>query len=449
MNQRYNVALLSLGCDKNLVDSEITLGFLDKDKYTISNNLEDSEIIIINTCGFIESAKEESINKILKYADYKKTSVLKSLIVVGCLSQRYKEELLSEIPEIDGMLGTNEYDKINEVINKSLRGEKPLIISDSLFDYEDNLSRIRLTPNHYAYIKIAEGCNNLCTFCAIPAIRGKYRSRSIESIIKEAKEVVSKGAKELIIVAEDTSLYGVDRYNRKMLPELVSELSNINDLAWIRIHYLYPENISEEIIEMFNNNPKLCNYIDFPIQHSEDKILKKMNRPFYKKDILELITKIRKNIPNVALRTSIIVGFPGESEEDFNNLVNFVEEVKFDRLGVFPYSDEEGTAAFKLPAKIDDETKEKRSEILMNIQREISNQIISNNIGKEFEVLIDEFDNENNTYIGRTRFDSYDIDGLVYVSDIKGKIGDIVTAKITHSYDFDLVGKGVQNEFTK
>lgn len=449
MKQKYKVALISLGCDKNLVDSEIMLGFIDKEKYILSNDSNKADIVIINTCGFVESAKEESINKILELAEFKKSGVLKKIIVVGCLSQRYKEELFNEIPEIDGMLGTNEYHKINDIISTALNGERSILIEKKLFDYEVNLPRIRITPDHYAYIKIAEGCNNTCTFCAIPAIRGSYRSRSFESILEETKKAVKNGTKEIILVAEDTSIYGVDRYGKKMLPELIKKLSLIEELKWIRIHYLYPENITDELINEFANNTKLCKYIDFPIQHSEDKILKKMRRPFYKKDIIELVNKIRNKIPNVALRTSIIVGFPSETEEDFINLVNFVKEIKFDRLGVFPYSDEDGTAAFMLPEKIEEEIKEKRAEILMNVQRDVSSHIISKYIGEKLEILIDKFDEENNVYVGRSEFDAIEVDGIVFVSNVNANIGDIISTQITHSYDFDLVGEGINNEFTK
>jgi len=442
--QRLKVAIVSLGCDKNLVDSEIMLGILDKDKFKIVSDLEDSDIIIINTCGFIADSKEESINAILDIAEYKKTAHLKSLLVTGCLSQRYKEELITEIPEIDGLIGTNEYDVINEIINKSLKGEKPILINNSLFSYEEVFPRVRLTPSHYRYIKIAEGCNNFCTFCVIPSIRGSYRSRSIESIIIEVKSFVEQGSKEIILIAQDTSCYGEDIYGKLMLPELINQLSKIDSLDWIRVHYLYPGNISEELINTFATNNKLCKYIDMPLQHSEEKILKSMLRPQFKKDIKKLIAKIRSKVPNVAFRTSLIVGFPGETEEDFINLVKFVKEIEFDRLGVFTYSDEDGTSASNLPNKVSDEIQEKRAQILMNVQNEIAKMKNSNFIGKEVEVLIDSYDELSNTFIGRTKYDAPDVDGEVYINNIEANVGDICTVKITHSYDYDLVGEGIK-----
>lgn len=446
---KKKVAIITLGCEKNLVDSEIMLGLTDKNKFEISNNLEESDIIIVNTCGFIEDSKEESINTILDIAEYKKTAKLKILIVTGCLSQRYKDELMIEIPEIDGILGTNEYNRVNEIIAKAFERERPIIIDDSLFSYEKVFPRYRLTPYHYTYIKIAEGCNNFCTFCVIPSIRGSYRSRSIESIIEEAKNVVEQGTKEIILIAQDTSYYGKDIYGKLMLPELINELSKIKKLFWIRIHYLYPGNISEELIKTFAINNKLCKYIDIPLQHSEEKILKSMLRPHYQKDIKSLIAHIRSKVPNVVFRTSIIVGFPGETEEEFNNLVTFIKEIKFDRLGVFTYSDEEGTAASNLLNKITFEEKEKRAQIIMKVQNEIAKEKNSCLVGTEVKVLIDSYDSSNNIYIGRTEYDAPEIDGEVFISNINANIGDICKVKITHSYDYDLVGEGIKIESSK
>ncbi len=443
------VTIQTLGCDKNLVDSEIILGLLDKDKFEISDNIEESDIVIINTCGFIQDAKEESINAILDVTEYKKKAKLKSLLVAGCLSQRYKDELMKEMPEIDGLIGTNEYDYINELITLSLEGKIPIILNENLFTYENLNNKYRLTPNHYTYIKIAEGCNNKCTFCVIPLIRGKYRSRSIDSIMKEAKVAVKNGTKEIILIAQDTSYYGYDNNGKLMLANLVDELSKIEDLFWIRVHYLYPGNITDQLIDTFASNKKLCKYIDLPLQHSEEHILKKMLRPHYQKDIRKLVEKIKSKVPDVALRTSIIVGFPGESDEDFNNLIEFVKEIKFDRLGVFIFSEEEGTAASKLPNKVPIEEKERRAQTLMNVQNKIAKEKNSYLIGKEIEVLIDNYDKKNNIYIGRSQYDAPEIDGEIYISNIEADIGDICIVRITHSYDYDLVGEGVKNESTK
>ncbi|OEG00470.1 ribosomal protein S12 methylthiotransferase RimO [Vulcanibacillus modesticaldus] len=449
MKQKMKVSIVTLGCEKNLVDSEIMLGLVDENGYEITDDQKNAEVIVVNTCGFIDASKEESINTILQLAEYKKTAKLKSLVVAGCLSQRYKDELIQEIPEIDGLVGTGEFDRIVEVINKSLDGKKPIFIGNPIFSYDRKLPRRRSTPSHYAYIKIAEGCDNSCTFCVIPSLRGKFRSRGITSIVNEAMDVVAQGVKEISLIAQDTSYYGIDKYDELMLPTLINELSRIDGLYWIRLHYLYPGYITDELIEVFEKNPKLCKYIDIPLQHSEDHILKKMLRPGRQTDIRALISKLRKRIPDVALRTSIIVGFPGETEEDFNNLVEFVKEIKFDRLGVFTYSEEEGTPASRLPNQVPQEEKERRAQILMEVQREIANENNSKFIGKELKVLIDRYDEENDVYIGRTQYDAPEIDGEVFVSNIKANVGDIVTVRITHSYDFDLVGEGISNESAK
>lgn len=443
MKPYLKVNIKTLGCDKNLVDSEIMLGLLDKNRFEISNKIEDSDIVIINTCGFIQDAKEESIDAIIDIAEYKKNSILKIILVAGCLSQRYRKELLDEMPEIDGLIGTNEYDQINELIELSLEGKRPNLKSNTLFSYEDFLPKVSLTPNHYSYIKIAEGCNNLCTFCSIPSIRGAFRSRSIESIINEAEIAVRKGTKEIILVAQDTSYYGKDNYGKLMLSDLINELSKIDDLSWIRVHYLYPGNINDDLIDTYTNNDKLCKYIDMPIQHSEEHILKKMLRPHHQKDIKKLLKEIRKKVPNITLRTTIMVGFPGETLEDYNKLIEFIKEVKFDRLGVFIYSDEEDTAASNLNDKVPLEEKERRAQYLMKVQNEISTMRNSNLIGKEIDVLIDRYDEHNDIYIGRTQYDAPEIDGEVFISNIKTDIGKIIKVKITHSYDYDLVGEGI------
>jgi len=444
LNEKQKVAIVTLGCEKNLVDSEIMLGLIEKDGYEITDVKQEADVIIVNTCGFIDASKEESVNTILDIAEYKSTGKLKSLVVTGCLTQRYKELLMEEMPEIDGLVGTGDFDRIVEVIKESMEGKRPIYIGNPIFSYEQNLPRRRATPFYSAYIKVAEGCDNSCTFCVIPSLRGKFRSRSIPSIINEARDLVEQGVKEISIIAQDTTFYGMDKYGKIMLPELIDELSKINDLGWIRLHYLYPGYFTDELIEAFAQNRKLCKYIDMPLQHSEDHILKKMLRPGRQMDIRRLIDKIRSRVTDVALRTSIIVGFPGETEEDFENLIGFIKEIQFDRLGVFTYSEEEGSPASRLPNQVPQEIKEKRANILMEVQREIAEQRNSRFIGKEIEVLIEKFDDKNNVYIGRSQYDAPEIDGEVYVSGLETKIGEIIKVKITHSYEFDLVGEGIK-----
>ncbi|KXG43454.1 30S ribosomal protein S12 methylthiotransferase RimO [Tepidibacillus infernus] len=447
--KQKKVSIVTLGCEKNLVDSEIMLGLVEKEGYSITQNKDEADVIIVNTCGFIDASKEESVNTILDMADYKSTGRLKSLIVTGCLSQRYKEELLKEMPEIDGIVGTGDFDQIVEVIKDSLAGKKPILIGNPVFSYEQSLPRKRSTPFYSAYIKIAEGCDHSCTFCVIPSLRGKFRSRGIPSIINEAKDLVAQGVKEISIIAQDTTYYGMDKYDKIMLSELINELSMIEDLEWIRLHYLYPGYFSDELIELFATNPKLCKYIDMPLQHSEDHILKKMRRPGQQTDIRALIEKIRTRVPDVALRTSIIVGFPGETEEDFQSLLHFIQEVQFDRLGVFTYSEEEGSPAARLPQQVPQDVKEKRANILMEVQREVAKKRNDRFIGKELKVLLERFDEKSQVFVGRSQFDAPEIDGEVFVSINKANIGDIVNVKITHSFEFDLFGEGIESESSK
>lgn len=443
MNEK--VMMVTLGCDKNRVDSEIMSGLIDERGYTLTDNEEEATVIVVNTCGFIDAAKEESIQTILEMAEHKKTGSLKALIVSGCLTQRYKEQLMQEMPEIDGIVGTGDFHKINEIIDEALKGKKPIRVGNPVFNYEQVLPRRLSTPQYSAFIKIAEGCDNNCTFCSIPIMRGKFRSRSIESIVNEAERLAEQGVKEISLIAQDSTNYGTDLYDRFMLPELLNRVSEVDGIAWVRLHYAYPGFFTDELIETIASNDKICKYIDMPLQHSEDHILRKMRRPGRQRDARELIEKIRKAIPDVALRTSIIVGFPGETEEDFANLCRFVEEIRFDRLGVFTYSKEENTPASRLPDQIDEETKEYRANVLMEIQRKIANEQNSRRIGSVIDVLVEQYDGRNDVYIGRSQYDAPEVDGEVYVTSPNGplNIGELYKVRVTHAYEYDLSGEGL------
>jgi ribosomal protein S12 methylthiotransferase len=436
--ERLKFGLISLGCDKNRIDSEMIIGKLHK-SYELVNNPKDADIILVNTCGFIESSKQESINTVLEMAEYKRKHKCKVLIVTGCLSQRYKEELLELMPEIDIMLGVNNYDKLLESIEMFL--EK----NDKTYycDYSDNVlnegERVLTTAKSTAYLRIGEGCDNFCTYCIIPKIRGKYRSRKIEDITKEAKSLAEQGVVEFILVAQDTTMYGIDIYGKKNLPALIRELSKIEGLKWIRLLYCYPEEITDELIEEVANNSKVCKYIDMPIQHISNNVLKRMNRRGRKEEVIESINKMRKNISDLCLRTSIIVGFPGETDEEFNELKTFVKSIKFDKLGVFKYSQEEGTSAANMSNQVDEKTKYDRERELMLIQQEISKNINDNKVGKVYEVIIEEY--KDNLYIGRSYEMAPEIDGYIYFkSDKSLKLGELIKIKITESSEYDLIG---------
>ncbi len=434
------IALESLGCSKNLVDAEIMMGILNKKGYKLVGEFSEADIIIVNTCGFIESAKQESIDTILELAEYKTNGNLKILIVTGCLAQRYAQELKDEIPEIDAIVGTGSYQNIDEIIN-GLKEEKQIVsLNDIEFAYNEELPRYISTPSHMAYLKIGEGCDNHCTYCIIPKLRGKYRSRKMEDVIKEAKDLATRGVKELVVIAQDTTKYGCDLYGKEMLPELLEELANIDGLKWIRIMYSYPESITEELVKVIKKYDNICNYFDMPIQHASNKILKLMNRKTTKEDILSKIEMIRTHIPDATVRTTIIVGFPGETEEDFKEIVDFAKVVKFDRLGAFAYSREEDTAADKLPNHLEEEVKAERRDALMLVQQGISQELNAKKVGNIYEVLIEE-QIEDNVYIGRTQGDAEEIDSIVYVkSKNQLNAGDFVTAKINNALEYDLMG---------
>lgn len=435
------VAIVTLGCEKNLVDSEIMSGLIDQHGHMLVEDPNDATVVIVNTCGFIDAAKEESIGTILDLAELKETGQVKSLIVSGCLVQRYKEELMREIPEIDGIVGTGDFGKIAEVIDQSISGRRPVMVGNPVFSYEKALPRKRLTPGHFAHVKIAEGCDNACTFCSIPVMRGALRSRSIESIAREVEQLASEGVREVSLIAQDTSNYGVDLYGSPSLAPLLNRVSEVEGVRWVRLHYVYPGAFNDELLETIASNPKICKYIDMPLQHSEDRILRRMRRPGRQRDILSLIEKIRARIPDVAIRTSIIVGFPGETEEDFENLLRFVRQVEFDRLGVFTYSNEEGTPASRLPDHVAEEVKEERAHRLMELQRRISSRRNQRHVGRELEVLIESYDGRSDVYVGRSQYDAPEIDGEVFVRGQQLPIGEVVRARITHSFEFDLAGE--------
>ena len=457
------IYLISLGCDKNLVDSEIMLGLLSKVGYAITDELNDADYAIVNSCCFIGDAKEESINTIIEIGELKKEGKLKGLIVTGCLAQRYQSMITEELPEADAVIGTTAYDNIvsaiAEIKAKNGKPEKSLYIDDleRLAGGEEH----RLVPagEISSYIKIAEGCNKRCTYCIIPYIRGNYRSIPMETIVKEAEELAKQGTKELLLVAQETTLYGVDIYGKKALPELVHELSKISGIEWIRLLYCYPEEITDEIIEAIKNEKKVCHYIDLPIQHSSDAILRRMARKTNQAELRERIAKLRKEIPDITLRTTLITGFPGETEEDFKELYNFVDEMEFDRLGVFTYSAEEGTPAAEMDGQVDEEVKIARRNEIMELQQEISAEKAEGRIGKVYEVLVEgtvPVDSVNGeafasimevnedgkkVYIGRTYMDAPDVDGQVFFeSDYEIMSGELVEVEIIASDEYDLFG---------
>lgn len=442
------IALESLGCSKNLVDAEIMMGILNKKGYKLTGDFNEADVILVNTCGFIESAKQESIDTIIEFANLKETGNLKLLIVTGCLAQRYSDELKEEIPEIDAIVGTGSYQNIDEIL-EGLQKEKQIVsLNDIEVVYNEDLPRYVSTPEYMAYLKISEGCDKHCTYCIIPKLRGKQKSRKIEDIVSEAKNLAQNGVKELVVIAQDSTMYGSDIYGEARLPELLEELSKVEGIKWIRVMYSYPESITQELVDVIKRHDNICSYFDMPIQHASNKILKLMNRKTTKEELLAKINMIRTAIPDATLRTTLITGFPGEDEKDFEELVEFVKEVKFDKLGVFPYSREEGTAADKLPNHLEQEVKEERRDVIMMIQQGISEEINQNRVGKIYEVLIEE-QIEDNVYIGRTQSDAEEIDSIVYVkSHTALEPGDFVNVKINTALEYDLMGD-IQDEFTK
>lgn len=442
-------AIISLGCAKNLVDSEVITGMLKDAGYQISNQEAEADILVVNTCGFINSAKEESVNAILDAAKYKEEGNCKALVVTGCLAQRYKEDLLSEIPEIDGLIGTGEIPRIVSVLKDSLEGNKTAYVGKPTYIYNHETPRVVSTPRYSAYLKVADGCDNRCTYCAIPEIRGDFRSRPMESIVTEAAELGKQGVRELNLIAQDTTRYGQDLYGDFKLDSLLKELVKLDDIKWLRLLYAYPTHFTDDMIQAIAENDKICKYIDLPLQHADDEILMNMNRRGSQQDIRTLIEKLRNRIPGLAIRTSFIVGFPGETEEKFQQLVEFVKQVKFDRLGVFAYSPEEGTPAVDMPDQVPEEVKEKRVDTLMKIQQDISYEKNKNKIGQIVEVLVEgKNDTGEEVYIGRTGADAPEVDGKIILKGRELAPGDFVKAKITHAYEYDLIGE-VMDEFTQ
>ena len=431
------VGFISLGCSKNLIDTEMGMAVLKDHNFEIVNDPKEAEIIIVNTCGFIASAKEEAINTILEMAEYKKQNC-KYLVGMGCLVKRYKKDLEKLIPEVDLWLSISDYkefwNKIASMVGKEVEEN----------DYMSYRNRVISTGKKMAYLKIAEGCDNFCTYCAIPYIRGRYESRKFEDIVEEAKQLADQGYEEIILIAQDTTKYGIDLYGKLRLPELLTEICKIEKIKWLRFLYAYPESITDEIISVVKNEKKICHYFDVPIQHFSDDVLKRMNRKTTGKNIKNIVSKIRKEIPDVIIRTSLIVGFPGETEADFEILKNAVEDLKFDRLGCFTYSKEDGTPAAKFENQVHPKTKEKRKNIIMNIQNEISTEKMKEKIGQEYEVLIEDYSEDGLFYVGRSYMDSPDTDGVIYVNIEDDLIGKFVKCKIVNSSDYDLIAEIIE-----
>lgn len=432
------VGFVSLGCSKNLIDTEMAIGLFKRNNFEIVNDVEKAEIIIVNTCGFIESAKQEAINTILEMAEYKEKGTCKYLVVMGCLVQRYKKELQKALPEVDLFIEINDYasywEKILELLDEE---EKPDTINNLCY-----MDRVISTGNKTAYLKIAEGCSNRCTYCAIPYIRGPYVSRPMEEVLEEAKKLAKDGIKELIVIAQDTTRYGEDLYGEAKLSDLLNELCKIDGFEWIRFLYAYPESITDELIQTVKNNQKICNYFDIPIQHISDSVLKRMNRRTNGKQIEDLINKIKKQIPDVILRTSLIVGFPGETEEDFNKLYEFVKKGYFDKLGVFTYSKEDGTPAARLKEQIHPATKKKRYNLIMSVAKDISAEKLKSYIGKEYKVLVEDTTFDHKFCLGRSYMDIPDTDGMVIIKNCDTKlVGEFVNCKVTAVNNYDLIVK--------
>lgn len=437
-----NILFISLGCDKNLVDSEVMLGLLNEHGYRIVDDENEADVIVINTCSFIHDAKEESIQTILEMAEYKNGGRLKALIVTGCLAQRYQQEILDEIPEVDAVLGTTCYDKIVEVVEEALAGKSQVEVEDIDALPLVDAKRLVTTGGHFAYLKIAEGCDKHCTYCIIPKLRGNFRSVPMERLVKEAQTLAEDGVKELILVAQETTLYGKDLYGEKSLHKLLKELCKISGIQWIRVLYCYPEEIDDNLIQVMKEEKKICNYLDLPIQHASDNILKRMGRRTSRQQLIDLVEKLRREIPDITLRTTLITGFPGETQEDHEILMDFVDEMEFDRLGVFTYSAEENTPAAEMPDQVPEEVKEDRQAELMELQQEIAFDKAEDMVGKEVLVMIEGKVADENAYVGRTYRDAPNVDGLIFINTEEELMsGDFAKAKVTGALEYDLIGE--------
>ena len=445
-NDAVKVGMISLGCNKNQVDAELMLGSLAREGFVISDDQDDCDVIIVNTCGFIESAKKESIENILECCRLKEQGKIKLVVVTGCLAERYRDEVAQLIPEADVILGIGANDEIASAIRTALSGKKI-----ACFYAPENLvtegDRILVNDPHYAYIRIADGCDNRCAYCAIPMIRGRYRSRSMDKILAECSELAEKGVKEFIIIAQDTTRYGVDIYGKRMLPELLRAICRIDGVKWVRLLYAYPERVTEELLDVFAEEEKMVKYIDIPLQHCSRKVLRAMRRhPYTPAELMEFIHHIRETVPGICLRTTLLTGFPGESDRDFEALCKFVRAAKFDRLGCFAYSREENTPAFDMPNQVDEETKQRRAEVIMEIQTGVSAALLRKKIGSVQEVVVEGYNKKHRCYVGRSAQDAPEIDGLVYFkSAAEYRIGDFINVKIEKSSDYDLYGVTVES----
>lgn len=436
------ILFISLGCDKNLVDTEVMLGMLASRGYEMTNDEQEADIIVINTCCFIHDAKEESIQNILEMAEYKKSGSAKALIVTGCMAERYRQEILDEIPEVDEVLGTTAYDRILDAVDAALAGQHEVMTADLDALPLPETKRLVTTGGHFAYLKIAEGCDKHCTYCIIPKIRGNFRSVPMERLLKEAQDLAEQGVKELILVAQETTLYGKDLYGEKSLPKLLRELCKISGIRWIRILYCYPEEITDELIQVMKEEPKICHYLDLPIQHANDTILKRMGRRTSKQELIDIVQKLRKEIPDICLRTTLITGFPGETQEQHEEVMEFIDTLEFDRLGAFTYSPEEDTPAATFEDQIDEEVKEDRQADIMELQQEIAFDKAEDMIGREVLVMIEGKVAVENAYVGRTYRDAPNVDGLIFINtDVELISGDFAKVKVTGALDYDLIGE--------
>ena len=437
-----NIFFVSLGCDKNLVDSEVMLGLLDAKGYQIVDDETQADVMVINTCCFIHDAKEESIQSILDMAQYRTGGNCKALIVCGCLAERYRDEILKEIPEVDAVIGTSSYDAIAEAVEQALEGKKPQVFKDLNRLPDIRTERVVTTGGYFAHLKIAEGCDKHCTYCIIPKVRGNYRSVPMENLIRQAKELAEKGVKELILVAQETTMYGKDIYGEKSLHKLLKELCKIQGIQFIRIMYCYPEEIYDELIQTIKEEPKICHYLDLPIQHASDRILKRMGRRTSQADLRAIVAKLREEIPDICLRTTLISGFPGETQEDHEELMAFVDEMEFDRLGVFAYSPEEDTPAATMPDQIPEEVKEERRDEIMELQQEISFEKAEDMVGKSLWCMIEGKVADEYAYVARTYKDAPGVDGYLFVQTLEELMsGDFVKVKVTGADDYDLIGE--------